>query len=108
MKISFLWTGDQQTPPDTWYLKVHGITRAWTHLHEYEKETKNKVKVLQERYYDVCVSNCFNEAVLICRAAEKEETFEEYDNNIVREVTNVDSEESVERKFVKQKKIYRK
>lgn len=33
---------------------------------------------------------------------------QEYDNNIVGEVTNVDSEEYVKRKFVKQKKIYRK
>jgi hypothetical protein len=29
---------------------------------------------------------------------------QEYDNNIVGEVTNVDSEEFVKRKFVKQKK----
>jgi len=25
------------------------------------------MKVLQERYYDVCASSCFNKAVLICR-----------------------------------------
>jgi hypothetical protein len=60
--------------------------------------------------YDICASNRFNKAVLICIAAEQEEeeTVEEYDNNIVGEVTNVDSEESVKRKIVKQKKIYRK
>jgi hypothetical protein len=60
--------------------------------------------------YDVCASNCFNKAVFIYRAAEyeKEQTVEEYDNNIVDEDTNVDSEESVKRQFVKQKKTHRK
>jgi hypothetical protein len=46
----FLWTGVQQNPPNTWRLKVHGITCGWTRLNGYEKEIMNTVKVLQDRY----------------------------------------------------------
>jgi hypothetical protein len=49
LKKSFLWTGVQQTSPDTRHLKVHGITCGWTRLHGHEKEIKNTVKVLHDR-----------------------------------------------------------
>jgi len=80
---------------------VNWFTWIWKRNKEQNEGSPGKVLWL------LC---CCNKAVLICRAAEleKEEMVQEYDNNIVGEVTNVDSEEYVKRKFVKQKKIYRK